>query len=50
MSKKFNSIKKGLTEAIEDADGGARTICRKYPRSSSTTHSQRGRIDVSMEL
>ena len=23
MSKKFNSIKKGLTEAIEDADGGA---------------------------
>ena len=22
MSKKFNSIKKGLTEAIEDADGG----------------------------
>jgi hypothetical protein len=23
MSKKFNCIKKGLTEAIEDADGGA---------------------------
>ena len=23
MSKKFNSIKKGLTEAIEDADGSA---------------------------
>ena len=41
MSKKFNSIKKGLTEAIEDADGGALGTRIHRPRIGCGGHAVR---------
>ena len=45
MSKKFNSIKKGLTEAIEDADGGALGTRIHRPHLSLPLFSQPEQVD-----
>lgn len=45
MSKKFNSIKKGLTEAIEDADGGALGTRIHRPHLSLLLFSKPERFD-----
>jgi hypothetical protein len=45
MSKKFNSIKKGLTKAIEDADGGALGTRIHRPHLSLPLFSQPEQVD-----
>jgi hypothetical protein len=45
MSKKFNSIKKGLTEAIEDADGGTLGTRIHRPHLSLPLFSQPEQVD-----
>ena len=45
MSKKFNSIKKGLTKAIEDADGGVLGTRIHRPHLSLPLFSQPEQVD-----
>ena len=45
MSKKFNSIKKELTEAIEDADGGTLGTRINHPHLSLPLFSQPEHFD-----
>ena len=45
MSKKFNSIKKGLTKAIEDADGGVLGTRIHRPHLSLPLFSQPEQFD-----
>ena len=46
MSKKFNSIKKGLTKAIEDADGGTLGTRINHPHLSLPLFSQPEQVEI----